>query len=145
MQPARWNALLTASLLFLSGCGDGGNLVSVSGKVTNDGKVLTTGTVTFYPDKNKGNTSQDIPIGQIGEDGTYTLYTGQRYGAPPGAYKVTVVAEEPRAQGKAEDEYAIPKYLVRQDYLDVEQTPLFLEVKPGAPEGHYDLKLEKKK
>lgn len=128
--------------LFCWGCGGGADLVPVSGKVKSGTELLNTGTVTLSPDKSKGNTSDKTPIGAIGEDGTYTLATGGKPGAPAGWYKVTVVAEAPRAKGKSDaSEYAVPVYLVADDYMDPDRTPLAVEVKPGAPEGHYNLEL----
>jgi hypothetical protein len=136
---------LALTLLLIGGCGTDSNLIPVSGKVMNGDQPLTSGMVTFHPDKTQGNTTEHIPMGQIGEDGTYTLYTAQKVGAPPGWYRLTVVAEEPRTPGSGEDEYAPPKYLVREDYVSVEVSPLTKEVKSGAPAGHYDITLEKKK
>ncbi len=136
----RWpRLLLLAPLLLCCSACLGGNNVPVKGKVMNGDDPLKTGTVTFYPDKDKGNTSAALPQAQISEDGTYTLYTDGNSGAPPGWYKVTVVAEAPKAKGA--DEYAPPVYIVAEDYTNMEYTPLSVEVKSGAPEGHYDLKL----
>src|SRR5262249_4842873 len=77
------------------GCGEGGErLLPVQGKASLADKALPRGYVIFHPDAQKGNTSKDEPRGTIGEDGTYSLKTGNRDGAAPGWYKVTVAAAE---------------------------------------------------
>src|SRR6266542_622279 len=82
------------------GCGDSsgaGKLVPVVGKITVAGKPLTTGSVSFRPDKTKGNTSQHEPAGDIDAEGNYKLYTAMKEGAPPGHYQVLVISAEPGA------------------------------------------------
>jgi hypothetical protein len=140
--------LLLAGLLTcaIAGCGGGGEeLLSVSGTVKNGSEVLKTGSVTLHPDETKGNKTTSRPRAEVAEDGTYTLYTMGEEGAPAGWYKVTVAAEAPRPENaEGADLYAPPVYLVREDYTAVETTPLTLEVKADAPEGHYDISLEPK-
>ncbi|MGF1581047.1 MAG: hypothetical protein ACFCD0_16910 [Gemmataceae bacterium] len=129
-------------LICCSACG-GETLIPVKGKVMNGDSPLTTGTVTFHPEKSKGNETAYNPQASIGADGTYTLSSKGGSGAPPGWYKVTVVAEKPKKKGA--DPYALPEYLVADQYTNVGSTSLLMEVKSGAPEGSYDLKLTPRK
>jgi hypothetical protein len=76
------------------GCGKGGKAIPVSGKVTlSNGKTLTSGTVIFHPNKAKGNTYGGEPVGEINEQGQYTLADRGKPGAPAGWYKVTVASQ----------------------------------------------------
>src|SRR5262249_47603539 len=81
-----------------AGCGDPsgvGRTVPVAGKVTVDGRPVKAGTVSFRPDKSKGNTNAHEPYGEIDSEGNYTLFTGTKKGAPVGWYRVAVMAAEP--------------------------------------------------
>ena len=85
-------SLLCVALLFcLSGCGSSSSLLPVEGKVTVDGQALTRGSIAFHPDAKKQNTLKKALGGEI-KDGTYTIYTDGKPGAPPGWYNVTVAA-----------------------------------------------------
>src|SRR5262249_13520830 len=92
--------LLAGCCAWGDGCGVSGRRMGpVAGKVRVDGKPLTTGSVSFRPDKAKGNTSTYEPAGDIDADGNYKLYTPVRAdapkeGAPPGWYRVAVISAE---------------------------------------------------
>ena len=133
--------LLLLPLLFLAiGC-DGGkeSIVSVSGKVTVKDKPVTKGSIAFYADESKGNKTSQVPVGQLGTDGTYTLECAAGSGAPVGWYKVTVNATVP---SNPKDEYSTPKHLVNQKYADMKSTPLSVEVKQGAAAADYEFKID---
>ena len=130
--------LLLLLPLLATGCGVGPP-VPVSGKVTIDNKPLTTGLVTYRPDRNKGNNAIAEPHGTIGDDGTYTLETDGKPGAPPGAYKVVVTAMAKPKDPK--DIYAIGASLVNKKYTNEATTPFDVTVTANAPAGTYDLKL----
>ena len=83
--------------LVCSGCGSAHpEFVPVAGQVTMDGKPVTTGTVTFYPETGRP------AIGELGPDGRYQLASYEpNDGVLPGTYKVTVTAfkaQDPREQ-----------------------------------------------
>ncbi len=91
-------ALLTALLPLLAaapGC-DGriGKCYVVEGTVYVEGKPLVgkSGFVTFRPDASKGNQGEFAAVGPLNPDGTYTLSTQSKDGAPAGWYRVTVTA-----------------------------------------------------
>jgi hypothetical protein len=124
-----------------AGCGDRsdvGGTVPVVGKVTVNGKPVKAGTVSFRPDKSKGNTSVHEPYGEIDADGNYKLFTGKKEGAPVGWYRVAVFAGEPVEVGNLSGQarwYANPKYAA------AESSGLTVEVVEQPAPGAYDLKL----
>jgi hypothetical protein len=129
-------AAVVLLFLGLTGCGDSiGHTVPVKGKVTVDGKALSKGSVTFWPNKEKGNNSQHEAGGQISEDGSYEVYTKGKAGIPPGHYKVTVVAQTD-ADNTAPTKV---KLLVPQKYTKAETTPLLIEVVENPASGAYNL------
>jgi hypothetical protein len=132
--------LAAVGLVAGAGCGDPsgvGKTIPVAGKVTVGGQALTTGSVSFRPDSTKGNQSTFEPAGMIEGDGSYQLKTNGKPGAPPGWYKVIVVAED-----EADSTNPTPKSKVNPRYKDLEKT-LSVEVKEGAAPDAYDLKLTK--
>ena len=103
---------MTAILLAgLAGCGPSGpeKLLPVEGQVRFKGKALTKGTVVLHADAGKGNTTKHEPRGRIEGDGRYTVFTHPRPGAPPGWYKVTVIATEP---SDPKNPYSLPRSLI---------------------------------
>jgi len=109
----------------------------VTGKVTVDGNPLTKGMVRFIPDKEKGNTGTTESVGEIQADGTYTLYTNSKPGAPTGWYKVTVNASEVPDSSKP----MTGKSLVDPKYSNAEHPLLSVEVVSSPSPGAYDLKV----
>jgi hypothetical protein len=125
-------------LSLVAGCNSaGGTLHKVSGKVTVDGSPLTTGNVRFVPDKARGNTATAEPVGQVGADGTYTLSTNGKAGAPAGWYKVTVDATEVPESSKPFS----GKTLVARKYNAPESSGLSVEVVSSPKPGAYDLQV----
>jgi hypothetical protein len=105
----------------------------VTGKVTIDGQPAKDVRVDFFP----VDSANQMASGQVSEDGTYTLYTGQigKDGAMAGKYKVVLApmtqddsymesGEEP-ATGP--DEGSVPS-----EYTSESTTPKEVEVKPGS-------------
>ncbi len=136
-------ALLCAVLVTVLGCGGSstsGNLISVSGKVTVGGKPLTRGSVSFRPDKARGNNGTAEPYGEIGADGTYTLYTDKKPGAPLGKYVVLVVATE---EVDPNNPSATPKSLINPKYGDPERPILQVDIVDNPKPAQYDLDLAK--
>ncbi len=128
--------LCALGLTPLLGCGNGIKCVPVSGTVTLDGQPLQGVVVAFTPDASKGNTARASCTGPV-RDGRYELQTigVTRYesgrGAPPGWYKVTLIADLPGQ----------PKVNLNGAYTNVARTPLSVEVVAEPPPGSYDLKL----
>jgi hypothetical protein len=133
-------ALLAVEGFFALGCnsGSGERLAPVIGKVTVNGKPLTTGSVSFRPDTSKGNKSQHQPNGAIDSEGNYELFVPPvRKGAPLGAYKVVVTAFDDPWPGKP------LKSFVDMKYANEKTTPLRIEVVEKPEPGRYDLNLTK--
>jgi hypothetical protein len=122
-----------------------GRLHPVSGKVTLDGKALTTGAVSFRPDPSRGNTSPHVPTGQIDREGNYRLTTANRAGAPPGWYRVLVIAQDTGSEAGSAKSGTAPRpvSLVPPRYLDPQNTPLQVEVVEKPSASAYDLSLSK--
>jgi hypothetical protein len=120
----------------VSGCKPGVAVVPVSGKVTVDNQPVTAGNVSYMPVGKES--AAGMSTGQIKEDGSYTIYTAGKAGAPPGQYKVTVTGSMiPTGGGK------MPSIPFSTKFTSVDSTPLTKEVKGDAPAGYYDLKLTK--
>jgi hypothetical protein len=132
-------ASLLALVALAGGCGSE-SLVPVKGKVTVDGAPLTTGSLVFKPDAAKGNASKFDSSSEISADGSYSLFTRQKEGAPPGWYKVGVVAQGP---ANPADPYSAQKSLIAERYNNPDASGLAVEVAASPPAGAYDLKLAK--
>jgi hypothetical protein len=116
---------MAVCLVVICGCGPSGlpNMVPIQGKVTLNGKPLTTGTVIYIPDLPGGRQAR----GEISADGSFvltTLRTGD--GAQEGDYHVVVIAYEPyagdptreeieAAGGKLERKLAIPDKFTKKE------------------------------
>jgi hypothetical protein len=134
---------LCALLLAVWGCGGGSGsdqLVPVSGKVTMGGKALSRGSISFRADKLRGNTSSAEPYGQITEDGTYTLYTNKRPGAPVGKYAVLIEASEDVDPNKPS---AAPKAIVDPKYSDPDRPIFQVDVVEKPQPGQYNFDVPK--
>lgn len=130
--------VFSLAVIGLSGCGPSGpKLVPVQGKVTlMDGKPIAHGYVIIHADASKGNTSKEISQGTI-EDGSYSLMTGARPGAPLGAYKVAISA----AKDVNPNNPYITEWLAEERYIDPERSKLTMEVVEKPEPGRYDFKL----
>jgi hypothetical protein len=125
-------------LLVLTGCQQGtATLAPVHGKVLYHGVVLQSGTIVFTPDASRGG-SGPLAHAEIQADGTYSLRSGQGFGAVPGWHRVTVAAvyAPVNAQG-----YAVPQSLVPDRYRDPQLSGLVCEVKRDQP-NVFDFNLE---
>lgn len=137
---------LVIALAWLSsivGCDEGsrvGETVPVAGKVTMNGKPLTTGSVAYYPGSVAKSEEMLVPGSAIDSEGNYKLFIEGKEGAPVGNYKVVVTASTP---SNPKDEYSSPKSLVNARYTQPETTPLLIEVSADAPPGAYDLQVTK--
>jgi hypothetical protein len=136
---SRWLSWLCSCVVsgLVIGCGGGEQLVPVEGNALVDGQPLATGSLSFEPDANKGNTSQAKPAGLV-ENGKYKVFTAGKPGAPLGWYKITAVAEEPI---DPKNPYVPRKSLINMKYVKESDLALEIVEKPAA--GAYDLNLKK--
>jgi hypothetical protein len=131
---------LVACLAFAAVPGCGGpsiSVVPVSGKVTVDGHPVTAGNVSYVPVGKEG--APALSAGQIESDGSYTIHTGGKTGAPVGKYKVTVTPSMVPTPGATK----MPEAPFNHKFRDPQQTPIAIEVTANAAAGAYDLKLTK--
>ena len=135
-----------ALVLSIGALGCGGKeqtpLLPVSGLVRLGGAPMPMGTVEFHPDAGKGNSYPGRPTGMIKPDGTYSLTTEGRPGAPVGWYKVTVTGQGMPDPSKMGDKVPPPP-TVPARYTKPDTTIFNFEVKEGAAPGAYDLPLGK--
>jgi hypothetical protein len=144
---ASWFALLLPLLLL--GCGDSsgvGTTYPVSGTITFNGEPLNAEntSVLFKPDASKGNASPFEPVATVDADGSYTLITQGKDGAPPGWYKVVVTAfngAPKHPAGPKQDKQKGARSLLPSKYGLAQSTPLAVEVVANPGRGAYDLKL----
>ena len=89
-------------LAALSGCGESGPPLAenVSGRITLGGTPVAEASVQFISD------SSGIAVGNTDADGRYTVYFGERQGAPLGQHTVRISKYE----GEAGDELIPAKY-----------------------------------
>jgi hypothetical protein len=126
-------------LLWLSsGCGGGSASAPVTGHVTLNGKPLTSGTVTFVPDKAKGNNSGDEPLGELNAQGEFTVQNRGKPGAALGWYKVTVNSMGPTTLDNTSPN---TQSLINTTYTNPKTTPLEKEVVEKPAAGAYDLQI----
>ena len=89
---------------------------------------VPTGSIVFAPDLMRGATGPVLRA-DIQPDGTYYLRTGERSGAAPGWYHVTLLAlEQPRPTPPG-FYAAAPRSLLPERYRDPELSGLVCEVK----------------
>jgi hypothetical protein len=127
-----------------AGCGDSsgiGKTVPVVGKVTVDGNPVKAGTVSFRPDRTRGNLLAHEPSGEIDAEGNYKLFTGnkgEKEGAPVGWYRVAIMAGEPVDVGNLSGQ---ARWFANPKYATIETSGLTVEVVESPAPGAYDFKL----
>src|SRR5262245_10903939 len=141
----RWlriGGLAVALMGLCVGCGrdsNGDKLLPVRSKVSYQGEPLTTGAVLLVADTAKGNTTKHEPRGSIDDQGNYRVSTAGRPGAPPGWYKVAVIANKPPNPNKP---YAVTGSLLPKKYGDANTSELAIEVREKPADAAYDIVLK---
>ena len=141
----RWlgtGGLATVLVWLSSGCGkdsSGDKLFPVSGKVSYKAEPLTTGTVILVADAAKGNATKHEPRGPIDGQGNFQVSTAGRPGAPPGWYKVAVIANKPLNPNKP---YAVTGSLLPKKYGNANTSELTIEVTEKPADAAYDIFLK---
>ena len=113
-------------------CGCGGNVSTVSGKVTLEGIVLDKGDIGFHQAE-----GVVVSTTRINQDGSYKI--GAEAKTLPGNYKVVIIANEVSI-GKGPGNVPMPTRITPLAYSSKEQTPLKAELKAGSNEFNFDLK-----
>jgi len=135
--------IVCSSICALGGCSGEERFLPVKGQVFVNGQPLkgATGAIAFVPDSTKGNATHHEPRAEINDAGEYEIKTVGRIGAPPGWYKVQVMAQRERLLGSKAD--MIPRWAVPIEYTKAERTPISIEVVARPESGAYDLKLKR--
>ena len=130
---------LGLAVIGLVGCGPSGpKIFPVQGRVTlTDGTPILFGHVILQPDKAQGNQSMEVCQGTI-QNGSYTIMTGARPGAPLGAYTVAIEAAK---EVDANNPY-FTEWLADEKYIDPTRSKLTLVVVEKPEPGRYDFKLD---
>ena len=113
-------------------CGCGGNVSTVSGKVTLEGNILDKGDIGFHQAE-----GVVVSTTRINQDGSYKI--GAEAKTLPGNYKVVIIANEVSI-GKGPGNVPMPTRITPLAYSSKEQTPLKAELKAGSNEFNFDLK-----
>ncbi len=116
--------LATGLLLTCGGCG--GDLATVSGTVTLDGKALPNATVTFRPETGA------VAYGTSDAEGHYTIRTGASEGLAPGDYKVTVQAYGELPESSPEDSEVPPPVITPPKYADANLSGITFKIPAGG-------------
>ncbi|MEN1679701.1 MAG: hypothetical protein AAGJ46_08910 [Planctomycetota bacterium] len=134
----RLRSLVAAVALIAStGCWDSGpTLVKVSGRVTIDGKPVTTGAVRFTPLQGR------LSGGPLGQDGRFELTCFESGdGAMPGKHLVTVYAAEPLGETAirwhAPKKYSKPTTSGIEITIDEPTEDIEIELTWGGQKGPY--------
>jgi len=140
--------LISVGLMIpLVGCSRDPNLPKlgkVTGKVTYNGKPVTSGHVVFTPAEGKGGETGQTATGEIASDGGYemtTFNTGD--GAILGQHIVTVQVrsgEMPKPKPDSTIDYVLPKSALPSTYSSAEKSPLRYTVKEGSNTYNIELK-----
>jgi hypothetical protein len=144
--------LLGVAAAALAGCGGGPppvKLYPVRGKILVGEKPVKEGTIQLRADQARGNTTWEQPVAAIQPDGTFEVTTNGKPGAPPGWYRVLVLADNfkvvdppPSPVWPNYPEGFLPKPLVNDRYLYFNQTDVSVEVVEDPPEEGYVLRLK---
>jgi hypothetical protein len=135
--PLQVGVVVCVSAVALPGCGPHVAVVPVQGKVTLNGQPVTSGQVSYLAADKESKAGP--ATGPIESDGSYTIHTAGKEGAPPGKYKVTVTPTMVPMEGATKK----PSLPFDQKYGDPRKTPLTVEVVASPAPGAYDLKLTK--
>jgi len=97
----------------------------------------------FWPDGARGNLGKVPATGGVYGAGNYALYTGMEKGVPPGWYKVLVFPMALSSSDPVPKRFAgdLPESAVDARYMDLDTTPLSLEVTRNPAEEAYHLRL----
>jgi hypothetical protein len=120
--------------LALPSCSGSGGMHAVRGKVLYKNEPIKGAVVFFHPQGNADVNAQH-PSGVTGEDGSFTLMTGNQKGAPVGDYTVTVVwneeIEAPKKIVMNPDDIPAPKDRLGGRYANQTNSKLTAKVQKG--------------
>jgi hypothetical protein len=123
------------SALLACSCGGAGTLYPARGTVLYRNKPIKGAVVTFHP-KGVDDVTAQRPSGVTEEDGSFTLTTGKKSGAPAGDYVVTIVwlkePEQPTGKKIINTEGPPdPEDLLQGRFADHKKSTITRQVKSG--------------
>jgi len=123
----------------------GPHLLLVRGQINLGNKPLELldddfGKIWLYPNRAKGNDFADIPAGTITEDGSFTITTRGKEGAPAGWYRVVLLANRTR---DPEHPNQKRKPVIPRAFNNPEETTLEILVEEKEEGFEYDISLFK--
>jgi len=133
--PRAGRGLVLLAALACASCSGGGSALNpVRGQVLYKGQPLKGAVVTFHPKAGGKSFTTLLPVGMTGEDGSFTLATGDKEGAPAGEYVVTLICPEDVAVPKGKILTAPPESRDRLQgaYASRETSTLQRQVKAGS-------------
>jgi hypothetical protein len=146
-----WLALCgSVATLAGAGCGtDAPRLVPFAGTVAVGEQPVPAGSLQLRADVVHGNRSLEVPVSLIGPDGRFEVETGGKKGAPPGWWKVVVLADNFQVVDPPPspvwplfpEGHEPPKPLVHPRYLNPGTSDVSVEIVPGTPGQGHVLKL----
>ena len=77
------------------------------------GSSLNNGLVVFVPEQ-RGL----IAVGRIRDDGSFVLFTGDKQGAYPGVYRITVSSLAPSSYGETYGRFEFPRSAIPERFRD---------------------------
>lgn len=143
-RPLAAGLFVTLAVICVS-CSKSETLHAVRGQVKYKGEPAKGAKVTFF---REGATNQDFPLAVAEADGSFTLMTGGKPGAPAGNYTVTVVWPEIKEPKKGSKQINMGGFesddapdRLNGAYASPQKSPLKVEIKSGANElAPFDLK-----
>jgi hypothetical protein len=129
--------LLASTVLLLSSCSGSGALYPVRGKVLVKDAPAKGAVVTFHPKGQDSSVTAQRPSGVADENGSFTLMTGSKNGAPAGEYMVTIVWDEEVQTKKIvlnPDSLPAPKDRLGGRYATLVNSKISAQVKSGNNE-----------
>jgi hypothetical protein len=131
---SRWRCLFVLPVLACVSCSGGSStLHPVKGSVIYKNEPLKGAVVTFHP-KGDDDVRTVRPVGLTGDDGSFSLSTGDQPGAKAGTYVVTIICSEVvKPKGKAEMSTAAPDTRDRLEgaYANRAASKIEVEIKSG--------------
>jgi hypothetical protein len=128
-----WIALPACAVLIQSGCGQPTlSTIPVQGKVTWNGKPLTSGDIAFHPTKLAAGGVDRLAMGRLDSEGNYKLSTVTHGdGVQPGDYAVVIVSRGGAARQIDATEGPVASAIPLR-YSAVGTTPLTAKIEANA-------------
>lgn len=128
-----WLGLAACACIVQAGCGRPSlSTIPVQGKVTWNGKPLTSGDIAFHPTKLAAGGVDRLAMGKLDSEGNYTLSTVKHGdGVQPGDYAVVIVSLGGAARKVDATEGPVASAIPLQ-YSVVSSTPLKATIDANA-------------